>query len=44
MFITGGIHAQDLAVTDGRVDDAKMLELFTQHKGRPTYTMPYLKV
>ena len=44
LFITGGIHAKDLAASDGEVDTQKMLELFQQHKGKPTYTMPALQI
>ena len=44
VFITGGIHAKDIAGADGKVDDQRMLNLMTQHGGRPTYTMPRLQV
>ncbi len=44
VFITGGIHAKDIAATNGEVDEQKMLELFRQHKGEPTYTMRSLQI
>lgn len=44
VFITGGIHAKDIAGADGLVDDQRVLNLMTQHGGKPTYTMPCLQV
>ena len=44
VFITGGIHAKDIAGADGKFDSQKMGHLLTQHRGRPTYTMPCLAV
>lgn len=44
LFITGGIHAKDLAASDGELDTQKMLQLFRKHKGQPTYTMPVLQI
>ena len=44
IFITGGIHAKDIASTDGEFDEQKLLKLFQQHQGEPTFTMPSLRV
>lgn len=44
IFITGGIHAKDIAATDGEFDEQKLLKLFQQHHGEPTFTMPSLRV
>ena len=44
VFITGGIHAKDLAASNGDIDEQSMLQLFTKHKGKPTYTMSALQV
>lgn len=44
IFITGGIHAKDIAAFHGEQDEQRMLELFQQHKGEPTYTMPSLQI
>jgi len=44
IFISGGIHAKDIAATNGAVDEERMLQLFQQHKVEPTYTMPSLRI
>lgn len=44
VFITGGIHADDIAASGGDIDEQTMLQLFRKHKGEPTYTMPALQV
>jgi len=42
IFISGGIHAKDIAATNGEVDEERMLKMFQQHKVEPTYTMSSL--
>ncbi|KAA6423646.1 MAG: hypothetical protein FRX49_06217 [Trebouxia sp. A1-2] len=44
IFISGGIHAKDIAATNGEVDEEKVLQLFQQHQVEPTYTMPALRI
>jgi len=44
MFIAGGIHATELAVTrDTLTPDANQLEtLIQEHHATPTYVMPFM--
>ena len=44
LFITGGIHAKDIAAENGETDEQKLLELCQTHKGQPTYTMEALQI